>query len=104
MYGVYCGGTTPGMRAVKSDGWKLIKYDVLDGKVRETQLFNLRENPHEFLIQHQAAEVAELVQHRPAAHQRNLADEPAHAQKRKEMESLLQQEMKRLGDPYRLAD
>src|SRR5690606_5935022 len=39
MYGVYCGGTRPGMRCVMKDNWKLIKYDVLDGKVRETQLF-----------------------------------------------------------------
>ncbi len=31
LYGVYNGGTKPGMRAVKKGDWKLIKYDVLDG-------------------------------------------------------------------------
>ena len=49
LYGVYSGGTKPGMRCVKKGDWKLIKYDVLDGTVRETQLFNLAENPDEFL-------------------------------------------------------
>jgi arylsulfatase A-like enzyme len=34
LYGVYNGGTKPGMRCVKQGDWKLIKYDVLDGKVR----------------------------------------------------------------------
>jgi len=49
LYGVYCGGTKPGMRSVKQGDWKLIKYDVMEGAVRETQLFNLAENPHEFI-------------------------------------------------------
>ena len=52
LYGVYCGGTKPGMRCVKRGDWKLIKYDVMDGSVRRTQLFNLAENPHEFLAEH----------------------------------------------------
>jgi len=52
VYGVYNGGTKPGMRSVKQGDWKLVKFDVLGGTVRETQLFNLRENPHEFLEQH----------------------------------------------------
>ena len=30
LYGVYCGGTKPGMRCVKQGDWKLIQYDVLD--------------------------------------------------------------------------
>lgn len=47
LYGVYCGGTKPGMRAVRKGDWKLIKYDMMDGQVRETQLFNLAENPEE---------------------------------------------------------
>jgi arylsulfatase A-like enzyme len=46
MYGVYSGGTKPGMRCVKKGDWKLIKYDLMDGEIRETQLFNLAENPH----------------------------------------------------------
>jgi arylsulfatase A-like enzyme len=85
LFGVYCGGTKPGMRCVKNGDWKLIKYDVLDGTVRETQLFNLKENPHEFL-------------------EDDLAEDPAHAAKRKELEALLQSEMQRLNDPYKLWD
>ncbi|MEZ6078011.1 MAG: hypothetical protein R3C56_20780 [Pirellulaceae bacterium] len=54
MYGVYSGGTKPGMRSVRQGDWKLIEYDGLDGAVREKQLFNLAENPNEFLGQHHA--------------------------------------------------
>lgn len=104
LYGVYCGGTKPGMRCVKHDGWKLIKYDVMDGKVRETQLFNLNENPHEFIQQHHDAAVTKLVGTQVAAHQLNLADDPKYADKRAELEALLLSEMERLDDPYRLWD
>ncbi len=103
-YGVYCGGTKPGMRAVRKGDWKLIKYDVLDGEVRETQLFNLKDNPHEFLDQHQAEAIASLTGNKPKANQRNLAADPKHAEKLKEMEALLLQKMKQYGDPYRLWD
>lgn len=103
LYGVYCGGTKPGMRAVKSNGWKLIQYDVLDGQVRETQLFNLQDNPHEFLVEHHAADVKRLLGIDPAEKQIDLAESAAYAAKRKELEALLAQEMKRLGDPYSLA-
>lgn len=94
MYGVYSGGTKPGMRCVKQGDWKLIKYDVMDGTIRETQLFNLAKNPHEFVAQHQKGS-ADLT---------NLADDPAYADKRREMEGLLLSEMQRLDDPYRLWD
>jgi arylsulfatase A-like enzyme len=104
MYGAYCGGTKPGMRSVKKGGWKLIKYDVLDGKVRETQLFNLAENPDEFLIEHHNPEVVALTGVKPEPHQVNLADDPDYAGKRKEMEDLLLKEMIKWGDPYRLWD
>jgi choline-sulfatase len=102
LYGVYSGGTKPGMRSVKKGDWKLIKYDVLDGKVQETQLFNLAENPHEFLEQHADSEVIELTGHTPQKNQRNLAGEPRYAEKLAEMEALLLAEMRRLDDPYRL--
>ena len=102
LYGAYSGGTKPGMRSVKRGDWKLIKYDVLDGKVRETQLFNLAENPEEFLDQHQDAAVVALTGHRPAKHQRNLAGDPRYAARLAEMETLLLSEMRRLDDPYRL--
>lgn len=94
LYGVYCGGTKPGMRSVKRGDWKLIKYDVLDGEVRETQLFNIAENPHEYLPEHNRKNPLET----------NLADNPKFAKQRKELEALLLSEMRRLDDPYRLWD
>lgn len=102
MYGTYSGGTKPGMRCVLKDDWKLIKYDVLDGKVRETQLFNLKDNPHEFLAQHSSVEPA--MSNGLQSKQVNLADDPNYADKRREMEKLLREEMQRLDDPYRLWD
>jgi arylsulfatase A-like enzyme len=102
MYGVYNGGTKPGMRSVKQGDWKLIKYDVMGGSVRETQLFNLKDNPDEFLTEHLAAEVVALNGSRPAKHQVNLATDPQHAAKLAEMEALLLAEMRRLNDPWRL--
>ena len=72
--------------------------------MQKTQLFNLAENPHELLKQHHAADVVRRTGHEPEAHQVNLADDPAHAAKRKEMEALLLSEMRRLKDPYRLFD
>ena len=94
MYGVYCGGTKPGIRCVIKDNWKLIKYDVMDGAVRETQLFDLSKNPHEFLPEHGRAEPL----------QTNLANDEAFLDKKMEMEALLLSEMKRHDDPYRLWD
>lgn len=92
MYGVYCGGTKPGMRSVMKGDWKLIKYDVMDGAVRETQLFNLAENPNEYLPEH--GKLGEM--------ETNLADNPKYAKKLEEMEALLLQEMEANDDPYRL--
>lgn len=94
LYGVYCGGTKPGMRCVKKGDWKLIKYDVMGGQVRETQLFNLAANPHEYLPEHQKTEPLLT----------NLAHNVEFANKRAEMEALLLSEMTRLHDPYRLWD
>ena len=94
IYGVYCGGTKPGIRCVKKGDWKLIKYDVMESQVRETQLFNLKFNPHEYLPEHQ----------KNAPWMTNLANIPEFAAKRAEMESLLLSEMIRLDDPYRLWD
>ncbi len=105
LYGVYCGGTKPGMRSVKTaDGWKLIKYDVLNGEVQRTQLFNLNDNPLEWLAEHREPSVAQLTGARPSPQQSNLADDPRFAAKRKDLEALLLAEMRRLGDPYRLWD
>jgi choline-sulfatase len=100
LFGVYCGGTKPGMRSIRKGDWKLIKYDVMEGQVRETQLFNLKTNPHEYLAQHHAVK----KQAKPHPLQINLADSPKHLAKRKEMEALLHAEMTRLNDPYPLWD
>lgn len=104
MYGVYCGGTKPGMRSVKKGDWKLIKYDVMDGKVRETQLFNLKENPLELIKEHQAPDVIAATGNKPKKDQVDLAENPKYAKKLKEMEALLLQQMIELDDPYRLWD
>ncbi len=92
LYGAYSGGTKPGIRCAKKGDWKLIKTDALDGKVRETQLFNLAENPHEFLPEHKKDD-SKLT---------NLAADPAYADKLAEMEAALLAEMKRHDDPYTL--
>ena len=102
LYGVYCGGTKPGMRCVKMGNWKLIKYDVMDGLVRETQLFNLAENPHEYLPEHHTARIVELTGCQPEPNQTNLAGDPRYAEKLAEMEALLLDEQRKLDDPYRL--
>ncbi len=86
MYGVYSGGTKPGIRTVKKGDWILIKYDVMDGTVRETQLFNLAENPNEYLPEHQKKGEMET----------NLANDPKYTDKLAEMEQH--------DDPYRLWD
>jgi arylsulfatase A-like enzyme len=102
LYGAYAGGTRPGMRCVRKGDWKLIKYDVMEGKVRETQLFNLAENPDELLEEHHAPKVAALTGTRPGKNQVNLAGDPKYADRLKEMEELLLAEQRRLHDPYRL--
>jgi choline-sulfatase len=104
LYGVYNGGTKPGMRSVKQGDWKLIKYDVMNGKVRETQLFNLKDNPNEFVAEHHDAKVIALTGASAAKHQVNLAADPKYAAKLAEMEALLLEEMRRLHDPWRLWD
>jgi hypothetical protein len=57
--------------------------------VNETQLFNLAENPDELLPEHGKP---------------NLAIDPKHADKLKEMEALLLAEMRRLDDPFRFSN
>lgn len=104
MYGVYSGGSKPGIRCVKKGGWKLIEYEAPDRGVRETQLFNLAENPEELLPEHQAAAVAALTGSKPPAEQTNLAGDPRHAAKLAEMRSLLLEEMRRLDDPFRFSN
>lgn len=102
LYGVYSGGTKPGMRSVRKGDWKLIKYDALYSQVQETQLFNLSENPHEFLEEHSQPEAAEMLELAPATNQKNLAGDPKYQQKLAEMEALLLQQQIAHDDPYRL--
>ena len=59
---------------------------------------------HEYLEQNHQAQVMAQSGANPKPNQRNLATDPKHAGKRKEMEALLLSEMKRLGDPHRLWD
>jgi len=94
QYGVYSGGTKPGMRTVRKGDWKLIKYDMMDGEVRETQLFNLAKNPHEYLPEHGKAGEME----------KDLAEDPRYGDKLAEMEALLFEQMIANNDPYRLWD
>ena len=102
MFGVYCGGTKPGVRSVRKGDWKLIQYDVMDGAVREQQLFNLAQNPNEFLINHHVESVIAATGFTPDRDQVNLADDPRFSTQLKEMEALLLSEMRRLHDPYRM--
>lgn len=104
VYGVFCAEMRPGLRAVRKGDWKLIKYDVYDGKYRKTQLFNLAENPYELLPEHHDPAVVALTGQKPLSHQANLADLPQYAEKRKEMEALLLNEMIHHDDPFRLWD
>ena len=94
LYGMYSGGTKPGMRSIRKGDWKLIKYDVMIGEVRETQLFYLKTIPHEFIFEHG----------KKRNNLTDLAEKSKFMEKRMEMETLLFNEMKRLNDPYRLWD
>ncbi|MEJ6580860.1 MAG: sulfatase-like hydrolase/transferase [Akkermansiaceae bacterium] len=100
LYGVYCGGAKPGMRCVKKGDWKLIRYESEKTGATETQLFNLAENPDELLIQHHDPKIVALSGTKPKPGQVNLATDPAHAEKLKEMQKLLQEEMHRHDDPF----
>lgn len=102
LYGAYSGGTRPGMRCVRRGDWKLIEYDVLEGQVREMQLFNLAENPDELVEPHHAADVVSWTGNQPGTAQRNLANDPRYGQTLAEMQSLLLAEMRRMDDPDRL--
>ncbi|MBN2292038.1 MAG: sulfatase-like hydrolase/transferase [Pirellulales bacterium] len=104
LYGVYSGGSKPGIRCIKKGDWKLIKYESIKDNSRTTQLFNLAENPHEFIREHHAPQVKELIGVTPSKQQVNLADHPRYASKRKEMEQLLLTEMRQHDDPYRFWD
>ncbi len=104
LYGAYAGGTKPGIRCVKRGDWKLVKYDVLDGTVRETQLFNITENPEELTIEHHDPAVIAQTGYTPTAMQVDLAEDPAYADVLAEMEALLVEQMALHNDQYTLWD
>lgn len=103
-YGVYCGGSKPGIRAIKKGDWKLIKYEAYEGRIRETQLFNLKENPDELLEEHQDPKIIALTKNKPKSHQINLAKLDIYKDKLREMEALLLKQMAETNDPYRFWD
>ena len=70
--------------------------------MRETQLFNLADNPYEFVDQHHDRQVSALTGFKPSPKQTNLADDSRYAQKLGEMEALLLTQMRAHDDPYRL--
>ncbi|MBU6302171.1 MAG: sulfatase-like hydrolase/transferase [Verrucomicrobia bacterium] len=102
VYGVYNGGTKPGMRSLRMGDWKLIEYDVLDGTVRRSQLFNLKENPNEWVSAHHRPEVRRATGIDPAEPQRDLSEDPVYEGKLREMRDRLLVEMRHWEDPYRL--
>ncbi|MEP4079847.1 sulfatase-like hydrolase/transferase [Haloferula sp.] len=104
LYGAYCGGARPGMRAVKKGDWKLIKYESDKSGEKHTQLFNLKDNPDELLAEHQDPGAISLIGSTPKENQVNLADHADHAEKLREMEQLLLKEMKAHRDPFRFSD
>jgi choline-sulfatase len=103
LYGAYSGGQQPGMRSLRIGDWKLIKYESPTGGL-QTQLFQLADNPHEFLQSHQRPEVWERTGVQPSASHRDLADDPRYSEVRRRMERLLLAEMVRRGDPHRFSD
>ena len=86
---------------VKKGDWKLIKYEVEKTGIKHTQLFNLNDNPQEFMKEHHVPAVMALTGAKPGPGQINLASHPKYANKLKEMESVLLSEMRRHDDPYR---
>ncbi len=95
MYAAYSGGKSqPGIRSIKKGDWKLIKYDLKEGEVQKTELFNLAKNPFEYIAESNKKDKWE----------NNLAGDPAHADIQAELEALLLEEMKKHDDPFRLWD
>jgi hypothetical protein len=80
----------------------LTKYQVTKTGVQHTQLFNLKENPYEFMKEHHDPRVVAMTGVKPTKNQVNLAKDPKYADKLKEMEALLLAEMRSMDDPYRL--
>ncbi|MDF7807252.1 sulfatase-like hydrolase/transferase, partial [Pontiellaceae bacterium B12219] len=85
LYGLYAGGDKPGIRAVTDGRFKLMKYDVGENNTQVTQLFDLEQNPFELLPEHGVP---------------NLAQEPAYALIRQQLEEKLMEKRIEYADPY----
>ncbi|MFC7337763.1 sulfatase-like hydrolase/transferase [Haloferula chungangensis] len=77
IYGLYSGGSKPGMRAITEGRFKLIKYDVGGNATQVTQMFDLETNPFELLPEHGVP---------------NIADAPAYQAIRQELEEMLMEQ------------
>ena len=70
-------------------------------KVQVNQLFNLKQNPNELLLEHQSEDVITITKNTPKKYQINLADDPRYKSKLQKMEKLLFLEMEKVGDPFK---
>jgi arylsulfatase A-like enzyme len=104
LYGVYCGDGAPGLRAVRRGDWKLVEIEMPHLGTRRTQLFDLRDNPHELLAAHDSPAVRAASGVAPTATQHDLAADPRHAETLAAMRRLLWDEMRRHDDPDRFAE
>ncbi len=100
MYGVYSGGSPPGIRSVQNGRWKLIQYQAPDRGIDKIQLFDLVSNPDELLEEHQMDNIQRLTGNQPSVLQRNLADDPDYATELAVMKALLNAQMRQWDDPY----
>ena len=73
----------------------------MNGNIQKNQLFNLKNNPNELLIEHHRRDVIEATGNSPKNFQVNLADDPKFKRKLKKMEKLLFEKMVDVGDPYK---
>ena len=86
LYGLYAGGSKPGMRAITDGRFKLIKYDVSNDATQVTQMFDLEANPFELLPEHGVT---------------NIATDPAYARIRQRLEEKLTEQRIENADPYK---
>ena len=84
VYGMYAGGRRPGIRSITDGRFKLIKYDVDNTNTQVTQMFDLDTNPFELLPEHGTP---------------NIAESPAYAAIRNQLEAEMMIERLRNNDP-----
>ena len=84
VYGMYAGGRRPGIRSITDGRFKLIKYDVDNTNTQVTQMFDLDTNPFELLPDHGTP---------------NIAESPAYAAIRNQLEAEMMIERLRNNDP-----